>query len=344
MMGRVNLLTGLWRAVFWCCLALAWVAPAAARDRDRSYILATATTGGTYYPVGVALATLVKLKLTPEFGFSLSAINSAGSAENIKLMEDDEAQFALLQGINGAWAWRGEGEYAGLGRRDFLRSITVLWRNAEHIVVRKDYLKDGTVQDLTGLDGAKFSVGRRNSGARGSTREVLSRLGISEKGSFTPAYLGYGPSADALQNRTIAGMSIPGGPPVSAVTRAFAMLGQDIVFLEFTEDDLARVSGSDQLWSRYVIPAGTYPGQERAIRTIGEPNFLAVRADVDEQAVYLLTKAIYENLGFLASIHPATKELDVKSALNGLIAPLHAGAARFYREQGIDPPARLTPR
>ncbi|MGZ7343031.1 TAXI family TRAP transporter solute-binding subunit, partial [Streptococcus pyogenes] len=65
---------------------------------DRSYILATASTGGTYYPVGVALATLSKVKLAPKHHFSLSAISSAGSGENVKLLNEDEAQFAILQG------------------------------------------------------------------------------------------------------------------------------------------------------------------------------------------------------------------------------------------------------
>ena len=74
---------------------------------DRSYILATASTGGTYYPVGVALATLSKVKLAPKQHFSLAAISSAGSGENIKLLNDNQAQFAILQGLYGAWAWQG---------------------------------------------------------------------------------------------------------------------------------------------------------------------------------------------------------------------------------------------
>lgn len=74
-----------------------------AAAEDRSYILATASTGGTYYPVGVALATLSKVKLAPKHHFSLSAISSAGSGENVKLLNENEAQFAILQGLYGAW-------------------------------------------------------------------------------------------------------------------------------------------------------------------------------------------------------------------------------------------------
>lgn len=79
-----------------------------AAAEERSYILATASTGGTYYPVGVALATLSKVKLAPKHHFSLSAISSAGSGENVKLLNENEAQFAILQGLYGAWLGRGK--------------------------------------------------------------------------------------------------------------------------------------------------------------------------------------------------------------------------------------------
>jgi uncharacterized protein len=82
----------------------------AAQEQDtRQYILATATTGGTYYPVGVALATLVKVKLEPTENVSMSAISSAGSGENVKLLREDQAQFAILQALFGAWAAEGTG-------------------------------------------------------------------------------------------------------------------------------------------------------------------------------------------------------------------------------------------
>ena len=86
-------------------LLLATGSSAVQAQDTRSYILATATTGGTYYPVGVALATLVKVKLEPGEKVSMSAISSAGSGENVKLLREDQAQFGILQGLFGAYAW-----------------------------------------------------------------------------------------------------------------------------------------------------------------------------------------------------------------------------------------------
>jgi TRAP transporter TAXI family solute receptor len=309
---------------------------------DSDYILATASTGGTYYPVGVAIATLSKIKLEPKHGISLSAISSAGSGENVKLLRENQAQFAILQGLYGAWAWNGEGRVANSGKQEGLRSISMLWQNVEHFVLKSDLVKSGTVADLTQLEKGnnKFSIGKKNSGTEGSGRQLLSGLGI-DADKFSLAHMGYGGSADALQNGTIDGMNIPAGVPVSAITRAYAAMGDKVQVLDFTDEQMKEANGDYTLWTRYVIPANTYPGQTKAINTIAQPNFLASRADLPEEDVYLLTKSLYDNLTYLSAIHKATAVMSIEKAIAGLPVPLHPGAARYYREQGISIPAHL---
>lgn len=310
----------------------------AALSDSRSYILTTATTGGTYYPVGVAIATLTKVKLQPTKGISLSAISSAGSAENVKLLRESEAQLAILQGIYAAWAADGAGPLENDGPQTYLRAITTLWQNVEHIVVRSNFVETGTMDDLARLNGQPFSIGKRNSGAEGSGRFLLGALGISADDTFTLIFKGYGPSADALQNGTIAAMNIPAGIPVSAVTRAYAALGDKVRILSFTDEHLAQANATYDIYSRFVIPAGTYPNQSEDVASIAMPNVLAVRADVPEGDVYEITKAIFENLPFLNNIHPATKSIDLTSAFDGLPLPLHDGAARYFQEKDLPLP------
>ena len=311
----------------------------AAKDQ-RSYILATASTGGTYYPVGVALATLSKVKLTTKHNFSLSAISSAGSGENVKLLNDNEAQFAILQGLYGAWAWNGQGPYNGK-QQTHLRSVSMLWQNVEHFIVRSELAKSGNISDLNNLRGEKFSIGKKNSGTENSGRQIMKGLNIDPE-QFKLAYMGYGSSASALQNGTIEGMNTPAGVPVGAVTQAFAALGEDIKLLSFTDEQIKQANGNYNLWTKYEIPADTYPSVNKPITTIAQPNFLAVRDDVSDEDVYQLTKAIYENLTFLQSIHKATKAMALEKAIAGLPVPLHPGAAKFYREMGITIPEQLT--
>lgn len=320
--------------------ALSIASMTAQAAESRSYILATASTGGTYYPVGVALATLSKVKLEPQHKIGLSAISSAGSGENIKLLRENEAQFAILQGLYGAWAWNGEGKIKDSGSQKQLRSISMLWQNVEHFVVLSKHVSSGTVDDLKSMSGKKFSIGKRNSGTEGSGLQILAGLGI-DTGNFDLAYMGYGPSADALQNGTIDGMNTPAGVPASAVTRAFAALGEDVSILDFSEQQIKQANNGYNLWTPYTIPANTYPGQSKDVHTIAQPNFLAVRDDIAEEDVYLLTKTIYENLPFLSGIHKATKDMSLQKAIAGLPVPLHPGAARFYREQGLSIPDHL---
>lgn len=308
---------------------------------SKNYLLATASTGGTYYPVGVAISTLTKVKLQPKKKIGMSAINSAGSGENVKLLRENEAQFAILQGLFGYYAWNGKGPIAKDGPQKELRSVSMLWQNVEHFTILADKAKTGTISDMANLKGQRLSLGKKNSGTIGSNTVLLSNLGIDVKKDYDLIHVGYGPSADALQNGQIVGMGTPAGVPASAVTRALAAMGDRVTLLNFTEEQAKKADGGLDLWTKYVIPKDGYPGLKNEVTTIAQPNFLAVRSDVDEETVYLITKTLYENLPFLNAIHKATKAMAPEKALAGLPMPLHPGAARYYKEIGLDIPESL---
>ncbi len=314
-------------------------APAKAEEAD--YILATASTGGTYYPVGVAISTLVKVKLQPKQKIAMSAINSAGSGENVRLLREDEAQFAILQGLFGYYAATGTGPLANEGPQKDLRSVTMLWQNVEHFITDSDEAKTGTIEDFVALKGEPMALGKRNSGTIGSNFAILEGLGVNPESDYDLVYAGYGPSAEALQNGQVEGISTPAGVPVGAVSQLMAAMGDGATILNFTDEQMAKADGGRNLWTRYIIPIGTYPGQEHDVNTIAQPNFLAVRSDASEENVYLITKTIYENLPFLQAIHPATKVMAIEKAIAGLPLPLHPGAVRYYQEVGIEVPDRL---
>ncbi len=309
--------------------------------KAEDYILATASTGGTYYPVGVALSTLTKIKLEPKEKISMSAINSAGSGENIRLLRENEAQFAILQGLFGYYAATGTGPIESEGKQEKLRSVTMLWQNVEHFVVDKNNAKTGTVDDLVAMKGKKMGMGKKNSGTIGSNKTLLAGLGINIDKDYELFYAGYGPTADALQNGQIKGLGIPAGTPAGAVTKLLAANADGVKVLDISDEQLKKMDGDKGLWVRYVIKAGTYPNQDKDINTIAQPNFLAVNADVSEDDVYKITKTIYENLAFLNGIHKATKAMAIEKAIVGLPVPLHPGAIKYYKEVGITIPDNL---
>lgn len=320
------------------CILLAGSAQAL---EERNYLLATASTGGTYYPVGVAISTLTKVKLQPKMKIGMSAINSAGSGENVKLLRENEAQFAILQGLFGYYAWNGKGPLAQEGPQKGLRAVTMLWQNVEQFTALTAKVKTGTIADMELFKGDRVALGKKNSGTIGSNTTLLGNLGIDVEKDYELVYVGYGPSADALQNGQISAMSTPAGVPTGAVTRALASMGDKAQLLNFTDEQMKKADGGLNLWTRYVIPAGTYPNQAKDVNTIAQPNFLATRADLDEEAVYLITKTIYENLPFLNAIHKATKVMAVEKALAGLPMPLHPGALKYYKEVGLSIPEHL---
>ncbi|MFQ1702551.1 TAXI family TRAP transporter solute-binding subunit [Loktanella agnita] len=317
------------------------VAAPAAHAEEASYILTTASTGGTYYPVGVALSTLIKVKLEPGEKIGMSAISSAGSGENVRLLRENEAQFGILQGLYGYYAATGTGPLEEAGPQEDLRAVTMLWQNVEQFVVASDAASTGTMADMVALKGEAMALGSQNSGTIGSNAALMAGLGIDINTDYELVYGGYGPSAEALQNGQVKGINTPAGVPTGAISQLMAAAGDTVTMLDFTDEEIVAADNGRDLWTRYVIPAGTYPGQDEDVNTIAQPNFLATRADLPDENVYLITKAIYENLPFLQAIHPATKVMAIEQAIAGLPLPLHPGAVQYYQEVGIEIPDRL---
>lgn len=310
-----------------------------AHSASKDYVLNTASTGGTYHPVGTAISTLSKIKLLPKQKFSLTAVNSAGSGANVQAMGAGTADFAILQGLYGSYAATGTGPVTA--KQENMRSVSMLWQNVEQFILSNEFVKTGNVADMLAVKGMTVGMGKQNSGTIGSNTVLMSGLGLDIKTDFELMHAGYGPTADALANGQSVAAGIPSGPPTGAITKLMAANQDKFTILNVTAEQGEKMNGGRNLWTPYTIAAGTYPGQKKDISTIAQPNFLAVNADVDEEHVYLLTKTIYENLPFLQAIHKATKAMDVKKAMAGLPVALHPGAARYYKEVGLDIPERL---
>ena len=240
-------------------------------------------------------------------------------------------------------AWQGQGKYEGKPKKN-LRSISMLWENVEHFVISGKYVETGNIKDFKNLKGQSFSIGKHHSGTEISGRTILTELGFDIDKDSKLEYLGYKESSEALQNDRIAGMNMPAGIPVSAVTQAYKAMGSDqLAILGFTKEQLEKVNSTYPVWRHYTIPANTYPGQKKDIHSIAQPNFLAVRPEIDEEIVYKITKNIYENLPFLYDIHESTLALKLEKAITGLPIPLHYGAAKYYQEVGLNISRDLLP-
>ncbi len=301
----------------------------------QAYVLSTATTGGAFHQGGVSLSALVKIKLLPDERIDLTTRNSSGSMQNIARLGDGTTDFAIVQGLLGYHARRGTGPARQLGRQGDLRAITMLWPNVEHFIIRKSAVTSGTIQDLANLRGKRVSFGREASAIE-SNRFLLANLGLDITRDFDQAFMSFSASASAFRRGEIDGLSFPASTPVSGFLDLLESLGPDATILNWTEDDLVKADGSLSLWSELAIPPRTYPLHDDVINTIAQPNFLAVRAGVDDDVVYAITKAIFENLPFLKRLHRPFQYLTTESALAGLPVPLHPGALRYFQEIRLD--------
>lgn len=299
------------------------------------YMLATGRTTGKSFAVGVGISSLAKVKLMPQHKMDLSAAESGGFVDNIRKLQRNEAQFAILQAMFGHFARTGTGTFAGEPPDNSIRAIAMLWRDADHFVIDKAFEKTGTIADLGQLEGMRVSMGVDGPGPIESNRLLLSHLGIDVDNGFKLAHLDYAQSAAALLRGDIKAMSTPIRPPAPHIESLLASPAGHHALLAFTDEQIARADGGLGLWTPYVIPAATYPGQEQDIQTVAKSNLLVARADVSDDVVYEVTKVMFENLDFLRSIHDAMYETSLERALVGVPMPLHPGALRYYQEVGL---------
>lgn len=298
--------------------------------------IATASTGGTYYPIGVGMGNLWTQELKEE-GIRASGQSSAGSVENIDLLKKNEADLAILQGLIGAQAYAGQASFEGNAYTD-LRSVAMIWPNVEHFVLMNKKVKAGTIDDI---EGTSFSVGPQASGTEESTVVMMEGINLT-KDNIKPEYLGYDDTISAMRDGRLDGGSVPAGVPVAAVTDMYAS-GVAATVLDVTPEQTEAINSVYNAWYEYIIPAGTYPKQDKDIKTIAQPNLLVASIDLDEETVYLLTKTLYENLDFMYEVHNSAKVMELGNALDGLPSPLHIGAYKYFVEAGLEIPDELVP-
>lgn len=303
-----------------------------------SVLIATGMPGGTYYRVGLGMASLWTTRLKGA-GIRVSAAISEGSRENIEAIRIADADVILAESVFCSMAYEGTGIYKGKALPE-LRSISTLWPDVVHLLIRKQAMKTGTLVDLEGLI---VATGLPDSGNRFNTELLLDTLKPGGK-SVRLRSMSNMAAAEALRNGTVQAMSLTGGIPVPLVTQLLQANQPRLGILQITDQRIKALR--DKGWShveRSVIPPGTYPGQDGPVRSLGFANALATSSSLSPQVVYALTKTLYENLDYLAKVHPACRKIDLARALSGLEVPLHPGALTYYRERKVAIPEHLLP-
>ena len=290
--------------------------------------IATGNQGGTYYPIGIAMANVFSEKIP---GCISSGMATGGSVDNIGLLRDEEVQIAMIMSTTCESAYTGTGVFEGNGYSE-LRAMTALWENNVQIIVKND------ITDIHQLEGKRFVVGANASGTELDTRAIFNAFGLyynaedASKNNVTPEYLDYNQGVDALKDGQVSGVMNNSHAPASAITDLLST--GDYHILEFTDEELEIIKAANSLYDVYTVPANSYPNQDHDIKTIGYPVLLTCPESADADTIYKLVEAIFDNTDTLVAAHSAAASITLENAVKGLIIPLHEGAERYFKEKG----------
>jgi len=295
--------------------------------KEYDLFLATATMGGTWYPVGIGMSNLWTEKLGDE-GIRVSGQSSAGSPENIQMLRSGEVEIAMLQGQLANKVYNGTDMYKDKPLKN-LRGMLSFSTNYLHYVILKDKVKTGNVKDVNGLH---YSPGPVGGGGQQTFRTISQALNLEIK----MENLGFSPSAEAIRNGLLDGAEFDAAPPVSAVISLFAAPNIEVQILSFTQEDIDKLNEvvPGAFWLD-TIKAGTYPGQDKDIPVACYTNILAISADIPDEVVYKLLKTLFNNLDYMIMVHSSCEAMLIENALKGMPIPLHPGAVKFYKEMGL---------
>lgn len=303
-----------------------------AGDRPETLPLATAGTGGVYYVLGGALAERWSQALPDHH---VVAEVTGGSVENLNLLLRGDVAVAFSMGTIAHQAYHGIGPFEGDEQQRVL-TLAALYPNALHLVT----LKDSGIESLDDLRGRRVSVGAPGSGTEVAARTVLEANGVGYD-DFTVQRLNFNETANALRDGQVdAGFWSVGPPTSSLVDLATA---RSIRLVPIGPEEGERAAEDDPTLRPFTIPAGTYPGQDDAVETLGTPNVLVVRRDFPDELACALTRDLLEGRDALAGVHPSARNVTVAYTLSDSPIPLHPGTVRCLADDGHEVPPRLLP-
>lgn len=303
-------------------------APAEAQN-ERIITIATGSERGAYYPAGGAICRLINGG-RKRHGVRCYAESTVGSIYNIHALRDGENDFAVVQSDWQYNAYTGKGVFADGPPFKDLRSIMSL--HSEMFTLAAG--KNSGIRSFADLKGKRVNLGDRGSGMRAIVQELMEVKGWSRSSFASASELKPADAAKALCDGKIDAMVFTAGHPNGLIQELTGDCGATLVPVEGPEVDT--LLKDSPYYARTAIPGGMYKGNPQNTPTFGVKATLVTTAEEDDEAVYQLTKAVFDNFDSFKTLHFVFAALDKERMVySGLTAPLHPGAIRYYREAGL---------
>ena len=303
------------------------------------FTIGTGGPTGVYFQVGNSVCKMLhKQAISAEHGrkkgtnkaYRCTAPSTGGSNYNIGQIKAGEFQFGVAQSdwqfhaVNGSSKWEGK-------KFGDLRAVFSVHNEPFQIWARKK----AKVKDFAGLKGKVVNIGNPGSGQRGTMEELMKAMGADMSMFKGTTELTSSQQVKALCDGKIDAFGYSVGFPNGAMEEA-ATCAAKAMPINLTGGPVQGLIDGADYYAKAVIPKGTYTGQKKDVTTFGVKATFVTGASVSEELVYLVTKAVMENFDDFKKQHPAFAFLEKKNMIkDGLSAPLHPGALKYYKEAGL---------
>lgn len=301
-------------------LSMAWMT--ACGGGSQQLVIATGGTGGTYYPLGGGMAD----HITKNAGVTATAQATGASAENIRLLRDKKADIAFTQNDIAEYAAAGTNMFQQDGKIDSFQALGALYDETIQIVVSAD----SNIKSVADLKGKRVSVGAPGSGTEINAQQILEAYGLTFDDTQLQR-LSFADSAKAIQDGKLDAAFQTAGTPTAAITELAATTGVKIIPID--NDKIDAIIAKYPYYVKTTVPANTYQTVPEEVTTVSVKSMLLIRSDLDEDLVYKVTKAIFDNTDKLG--HAKAKEIKLDSVLSGVSIPIHPGAKKYFAEKGV---------
>ena len=283
---------------------------------------------GVYYPTGGAICRLVN-KDRKSHGIRCSAESTGGSVYNINTVRAGELEFGVAQSDWQYHAYRGTSKFADKGAFKDLRAVFSVHPEPFTLIAKKG----SGIASFEDLKGKKVNVGNPGSGQRATMEVVMEAFGMKMSDFALAAELKGSEMAQAICDGKIEAMIYTVGHPAAAVTQSASSC--DVELVSVTGAPIDKLVADNSFYRVASVPGGMYAGSPNDTTTFGVGATVITSAAVPEEVVYTIVKAVFDNFADFKKLHPAFANLKEDQMISdGLSAPLHPGAAKYYKERG----------
>ena len=284
---------------------------------------------GVYYPTGGAICRLVNKK-RKEHGIRCSTESTGGSVFNLNTIRSGDLDMGVAQSDWQYHAYHGSSKFKDKGANRELRAIFSVHPEPFTVVARAD----SGIRNFGDLKGKRVNVGNPGSGQRGTMEVLMKALGWKMSDFELVSELKSSEQSKALCDNKIDAMVFTVGHPSGSITEATTSC--DSVLVNVTGSAVDMLVAENDFYRTATIPGGMYNGNTNDIKTFGVGATFVTSTRTPANVIYQVVKAVFENFDTFRKYHPAFRILDKRQMIkDGLSAPLHAGAVKYYKEAGL---------